>query len=67
MATEEGFASINQMVRCVSFIYPLNFIKALEGKPPFLYRSAINYYLAYKASTMSFVELYDDIERYIDD
>ena len=61
MATEEGFASINQMVRCVSFILPFNLVQALEGKPPFLYRSAINYYLAFKASTMSFVELFDDI------
>lgn len=56
MATEEGFASINQMVR-----------QALDGKHPFLYRSAINYYLAAKAQTMSFVELYHDIEKYIDD
>jgi hypothetical protein len=41
--------------------------KALDGKSPFLYRSAINYYLGYKASTMGFVELFDDIERFIDD
>jgi hypothetical protein len=38
MATEEGFASINQMVTA-----------ALDGKHPYLYRSAINYYLAAKA------------------
>lgn len=55
MRTEEGFASTNQMVRC-----------ALEGGHPFLYRSALNYYMAYKASKMGFVELFNDIQKYID-
>jgi hypothetical protein len=56
MRTEEGFASTNQMVRC-----------ALEGGYPFLYRSALNYYMAYKASKMGFVDLFNDIQKYIDD
>jgi hypothetical protein len=56
MATEEGFATINQMVR-----------SALDGRHPFIYRSAINYYLAAKAASMGFVELFHDIERFIDD
>lgn len=34
---------------------------------PFLYKTALNYYVAYKASEMSFVELYNDIERYTDE
>lgn len=55
--TEEGFACVNQLVRT-----------ALEtNKHPFLYRSALNYYAAFKASTMGFVELFDDLEKYIDD
>lgn len=56
MRTEEGFASTNQMVR-----------NALDGGHPFLYRSALNYYMAFKASRMGFVELFDDIKKYIDD
>lgn len=56
MRSEEGFASTNQMVRC-----------ALEGGQPYLYRSALNYYMAYKASKLSFVDLFDDIKKYIDD
>ena len=55
MRTEEGFASTNQMVR-----------QALEGGSPYFYRSALNYYMAYKASKMGFVELFDDIQKYID-
>ena len=44
------------------------FLKALdENKKPYLYRSAINYYTAYMASKMGFVELFNDISRYIDD
>lgn len=34
---------------------------------PLLYKSALNYYMAYKASQMSFVDLFDDIHKYIDD
>ena len=31
-----------------------------------MYRSALNYYAAYMASKLSFVELFNDIEKYID-
>jgi len=31
-----------------------------------LYRSALNYYAAFMASKLSFVELFNDIEKYID-
>ena len=41
-------------------------IQAWDGKHPFLYRSALNYYAAYMASKMSFVELFNDIEQYVD-
>ena len=33
---------------------------------PFLYRSALNYYAAIKAKEMSFVDLFKDLERYVD-
>ena len=36
-----------------------------DGKP-FLFRSALNYYSAYKSSQLSFAELYKDLEKYID-
>lgn len=55
LATEEGLACVNQMVRTV-----------WDGKHPFLYRSALNYYAAYMSSKLSFVELFNDIEKYID-
>jgi hypothetical protein len=55
--TEEGFACTNQLCR-----------QALDpNKRPFLYRSAVNYYCAYKASKCSFVECFDDLAKYIDD
>ena len=41
-------------------------LQAWDGKHPFLYRSALNYYAAFMASKMSFVELFNDIEQYID-
>ena len=34
---------------------------------PFLYRSALNYYTAYMAKQMSFVDLFKDLEKYVDD
>jgi hypothetical protein len=33
---------------------------------PFFYKGALNYYSAYMASKMSFVELFNDLEKYID-
>jgi hypothetical protein len=31
-----------------------------------LYKAALNYYSAYMASKMSFVDLFNDLEKYID-
>lgn len=33
---------------------------------PFLFKAALNYYSAYMASKMSFVELFNELEKYID-
>jgi hypothetical protein len=33
---------------------------------PFLFKPALNYYACYKASEMSFVELFNDLEKYVD-
>ena len=33
---------------------------------PFLFKPALNYYACYKASGMSFVELFNDLEKYVD-
>lgn len=54
--TEEGLACTNQQVRV-----------ALNDGVPYLYRPALNYYMGYKASQMSFVDLFNDIGKYIDD
>lgn len=35
--------------------------QALEGGYPYLYRSALNYYMCFKASKMGFVDLFNDI------
>ncbi len=68
--TEEGFASINQLFEMVntSFSqYNYIFIQCKESdKQPFLYKAALNYYSAYMASKMSFVDLFNDLEKYID-
>lgn len=57
LATEEGFASVNQLVE-----------PALDdNKRPYLYKAAINYYTAYQASKYSFVELFKEMEPFIDD
>ena len=32
-----------------------------------MFRNAVNYYGAYQASKMSFVEIFKDLEKYIDD
>ena len=37
-----------------------------ETKKPFLYKAALNYYSAYMASKMAFVDLFNDLEKYID-
>ena len=56
IATEEGFACTNQLVHTVK----------CGNCKPFLYRSAMNYYAAYMAKHMSFVDLFKDLEKYID-
>jgi hypothetical protein len=55
--TEEGFAVMNQYSE-----YALN-----PKKKPFLYKAALNYYMAYNAGIMSFAELYKDLEQFVDD
>ncbi len=57
IATEEGFASINQM-----------FDQAVNPRQkPFLYRGALTYYSGYLASTGSFADVYKAILKYIND
>lgn len=56
VATEEGLASLNQMAQTVKY----------GVAKPYLYRSALNYYVANKAKEMSFVELFKDLEKYVD-
>ena len=36
------------------------------GGCPFLFKSALNYYLCVRASEMSFVELFNDLAKYVD-
>lgn len=56
IATEEGLACTNQLVQTVK-----------DGRcKPFLYRSALNYYAACMAAKLSFVDLFKDLEKYID-
>lgn len=56
IATEEGLACTNQLVSTV-----------LAGKcKPYLYRSALNYYSACMAKNLSFVDLFKDLEQYVD-
>jgi hypothetical protein len=55
--TEEGLASLNTMIEC-----------AMQGyKKPYLWRAALHYFSSYFASCMSFVQLYNRLERYLDD
>lgn len=57
MATEEGLATLNQLLD-----------KALNPKrQPFLFNCALAYYSAFIASTMSFRDLYKELEKYVDD
>ena len=56
IVTEEGLAWINALYNT-----------ALEKKfKPFLYKYALYYYSSYLASKMSFVELYNALEKYVD-
>jgi hypothetical protein len=55
--TEEGLAVVNQY--CEHALNP--------SKKPFFYKAALNYYAACQAGTMSFVELFEDLEQFVDD
>lgn len=57
IVTEEGLACVNQMIEKAQ----------MKNKSKFLYKAALNYYTAYQASTMSFVELYNDLATYQED
>jgi len=57
IATEEGLGCINML---------LEQAKAAKERPPFLFKPALNYYACSKASEMSFVDLFNDLERYVD-
>ena len=56
IATEEGLACTNQLVETVK----------LNKCKPFLFRSALNYYAACMAAKLSFVDLFKELEKYID-
>ncbi len=43
-----------------------NFDPSVARRVPFLFKPALNYYACYKASEMSFVELFNDLEKYVD-
>lgn len=55
--TEEGLASLNTNIEAAW----------TTGRKPLLWRSALHYYSSYMASQMSFVELFNHLEKYIDD
>lgn len=57
IVTEEGLACVNQMIEKAQ----------MKNKSKFFYKAALNYYTAYQASTMSFVELYNDLIAYQED
>ncbi|OMJ71053.1 hypothetical protein SteCoe_30832 [Stentor coeruleus] len=55
--TEEGLASLHTMLD-----------SAFSGRrKPYLWRAALHYYSSYYASMCSFVELYQRLDRYMDD
>ena len=55
--TEEGLASLNTMIE-----------SAINGnKKPYLWRAALHYFSSFYASSMSFVQLYNNLEKYLDD
>lgn len=56
IVTEEGLA-------CINALYDTALDKQFK---PFLYKYALYYYSSYLASTMSFVELYNELEKYVD-
>jgi len=71
MTIEEGMGCINMLLEqareCAGFVLGDAAEKPKERRPmPFLFKPALNYYACYKASEMSFVELFRDMARYVD-
>ncbi len=54
--TEEGMATIHTNIESACSV----------GRKPYLWSAALHYYASFKASQLSFVELYKDLEKYID-
>jgi hypothetical protein len=54
--TEEGLATIHTNIDGAFTV----------GRKPYLWSAALHYYASFKASQMSFVELFADLEKYID-
>lgn len=55
--TEEGFAVVNQMIE-----------KAFDNrKSKLFFKAALNYYSAFMASKMSFVDLFNDLKEFQED
>eukprot|EP00347_Sterkiella_histriomuscorum_P022540 403338105 len=63
LETEEGLACINQQLE--NTCYNQSDLKL--NLKPFLFRPALYYYCCYQAQTFSFVELFKDLEKFIQD
>ncbi len=37
-----------------------------KNRHPYLFKPALNYYACHRASELSFVELFNDLEKYVD-
>lgn len=56
METEEGLATLHTNIESAF----------MNGRKAYLWGAALHYYASFKASQLSFVELYNDLEKYID-
>jgi hypothetical protein len=56
IAIEEGLGCIHMMLEQAKD----------KDRYPFLFKTSLNYYACYKASEMSFAELFNDLEKYVD-
>ena len=56
MAIEEGLGCIHTALEQAKN----------KNQEPILYKPALNYYACYRASELSFVELFNDLEKYVD-
>lgn len=70
---EEGMGCINMMLEQSKDVaaHVLNEPNSESFEPgtkrmPFLFKPALNYYACSKASEMSFVELFNDLAKYVD-